>query len=261
MNIDGELVRKHFTSVVKSVDPEAREATFIITTADADRDRDIIEPKGWKLQNFRKNPVVLWAHSHNVPPIAKAVSINKIKTKDDVMGLQSRAKFPPEGVYPLADQVFNLIREGFLGAASVGFRVLKAAFNEERGGIDFMEQELLEWSVVPVPANQAALLAAFGGKKMDVELPDQVKEALELVECVPEMRDAVLSKLMAARWANTKTSDDDDKEEVLELETAGLLTPTEKDVELTEDEVREIVLPLVKEAVADSLRQLSGRLP
>jgi hypothetical protein len=55
-----------------------------------------------------------------------------------------------------------MVKRGFLRATSVGFRPKrdKYSWNEERGGIDFEEQELLEFSVVPVPSNPEALLSA-----------------------------------------------------------------------------------------------------
>jgi hypothetical protein len=50
---------------------------------------------------------------------------------------------------------------GFLSATSVGFSPLKYAFTDDpkrRFGIDFLEQELLEFSCVTVPANAEALI-------------------------------------------------------------------------------------------------------
>ena len=60
-----------------------------------------------------------------------------------------------------AQQVKGLVRESVLKATSVGFRPLKFSFSKDKsrgGGIDFIEQELLEFSVVGVPANAEALL-------------------------------------------------------------------------------------------------------
>jgi hypothetical protein len=59
--------------------------------------------------------------------------------------------------------VFKAIKGGFLSAVSVGFAPIKYAFSEEQGrsfGIDFLQQELLEFSVCPVPANPEALIEA-----------------------------------------------------------------------------------------------------
>jgi HK97 family phage prohead protease len=48
-------------------------------------------------------------------------------------------------------------------ATSVGFNPIKFAFTDDPQrcyGIDFLEQELLEFSCVPVPANADALIEA-----------------------------------------------------------------------------------------------------
>jgi HK97 family phage prohead protease len=98
---------------------------------------------------------VLWAHRHDQPPIGRARSIDVTST-----GLRSVYEPPPRGVYPFADQVFDLAKAGFLNATSVGFRPTRSRYNEARKGIDYLEQELLEWSIVSVPANPEALIEA-----------------------------------------------------------------------------------------------------
>ena len=42
----------------------------------------------------------------------------------------------------------------------MGFKPKKWVYNEERRGVDFAEQELLEFSIVPVPANAECLVEA-----------------------------------------------------------------------------------------------------
>jgi hypothetical protein len=64
---------------------------------------------------------------------------------------------------PFAHMVYEMAREGYVRSASVGFLPRAYVQNETRGGfmpMDFTEQELLEWSVVPVPSNPNALLGA-----------------------------------------------------------------------------------------------------
>jgi HK97 family phage prohead protease len=70
-------------------------------------------------------------------------------------------KFADAGTYEFADQIFRLIKKGFITAGSVGFIPLDFTFSDDRrGGIDFHEQELLEFSIVPIPANANALVQA-----------------------------------------------------------------------------------------------------
>lgn len=132
-----------------------REFTFVISTGAVDRDNDTIKVSGWDLENYRKNPVVLFGHRSDIPPIARAVSVTKSSGV-----LKARLQFPEPGVSELADTVHGLVKGGFMNATSVGFRPKrdKYAWNEERGGIDFEEQELLEFSLVPVPSNPEAIM-------------------------------------------------------------------------------------------------------
>lgn len=147
-------MEKKFKQYAVEVEPVAeRKMAFTITTAAVDRDGDVINPKGWQLDNFRKNPVVLWAHDYNQLPVGKAVNI--VSTKD---GLKAEVEFPPIGTYPFADQVHDMVQAGFLNATSVGFAPIEHEMAKGRDrGFDFHKQELLEFSIVPVPCNPEAL--------------------------------------------------------------------------------------------------------
>jgi HK97 family phage prohead protease len=145
--------------VLEQAEPEESEERaiiFTISTGVVDRDNDTINPTGWKLDNYLKNPVVLWAHDYDGLPVARALAVWVEGGR-----LKSRAQFTPRDLYPFGYMVYQLYREGYLRAVSVGFNPLKWQFNEERKfGVDFMEQELLEYSCVPVPANPEALVEA-----------------------------------------------------------------------------------------------------
>ena len=110
---------------------------------------------GWKLDAYKQNPVVLWAHDYRQPPIAKAVDVQVVGDR-----LVASAEFVPKELSPFADSIYQMIKAGFLKGTSVGFRPLKWALNSERGGMDFHEQELLEFSITPVPAHPDALIEA-----------------------------------------------------------------------------------------------------
>lgn len=154
-----QQVRKQFvaTTAKGSVDAEARTVRFCITTGSVDRDNDTINPKGWDVSDFLRNPVVLWSHDYSQLPVARALDVTATGN-----GLESTAQFPPKGVHAFADTVFELLAGGFLNATSVGFRPLEAERAPDRDGIDFQRQSLLEWSIVPVPANADALMVARG---------------------------------------------------------------------------------------------------
>ena len=147
-----KAVRKYGTLAKLDEMAEPRRLRFVVSTGDVDRDNDTIDPNGWELANFKNNPVVLWAHDHRGLPIARAVEIGVEGNQ-----LVAVAEF---ATHAFAQTVFDLLKGGFLRATSVGFRALEYAINEERRGVDFKRQELMEFSVCPVPANPMALIAA-----------------------------------------------------------------------------------------------------
>ena len=129
--------------------------TFVASTGAVDRHGDTVAPEGWRLDAYRENPVVLWAHDYRRPAIGRAQSVWR-----DGGALLARLEFAPT---ELGREVEGLYRQGYQQGVSVGFRPLR--FEERRDartgaflGIRFLEQELLEISAVPVPANRGALL-------------------------------------------------------------------------------------------------------
>jgi HK97 family phage prohead protease len=122
--------------------------TGMASTNGTDRVGDVIETEAWTkggLDNYLNNPVILFNHDYN-QPIGRAVQLG---TNDN--GLQLKAKIAKS-----AGHVGELIKEGVLGAFSVGFRVKDADYMVETDGYKIKDAELLEVSVVTVPANQAA---------------------------------------------------------------------------------------------------------
>jgi HK97 family phage prohead protease len=157
------VLRKQFVSDIEVQDAD-RSVKFIITTGAADREKDVIDPAGWDVSSYLQNPVVLFAHDYDSLPIARTVSLEQHNDK-----LIAVAEFATAELNPMAEQVYQMLKQGFLKGASVGFRPLTFAYNDERGGVDFAQQELLEFSVVPIPANAQALMAA-GVSSADVSL-------------------------------------------------------------------------------------------
>jgi HK97 family phage prohead protease len=192
----GVLLQKELETQVRAVDPERRQIRFRITTGAPDRMRDVIDPKGWDLRNYLKNPVVLFAHNYEGLPVARAVEVTA-----DAGGLSALAEFATKEVYPFADHVYQLIKGGFLQAVSVGFKPIKHVYNEARGGVDFLQQELLEFSVVPIPANPAALVEAkrVGGDGRDIVILDDDEDTgLSVADVRAAIREVVPGLVHAA---------------------------------------------------------------
>lgn len=157
---DGKDVMVSDSLEVKIEQLDEKNKSFIAvgSTEDVDRDNDIVRQSGWKLANFKKNPVIPWSHNYYGVPVARS-----IKTWID----SENAKGPRLLFNPKFDaddddsmKIFNKYKNGFLTSFSVGFRGIDWEFRDEEnrwyGGREFTKQELLEISAVAVPANPNA---------------------------------------------------------------------------------------------------------
>jgi len=157
-----ELMKKIFNFEVKEVEGEENTLSFTGSDETPDRDDDVISVDGWELDNYLKNPVFMWAHDYKQPPIGKAVEVKKEDRK-----LRFNIKFADKDTYPFANTIFKLYRGGFMKATSVGFIPHKTEprLDEEGNpiarGRNFLSQELLELSAVPIPCNPNALVDSF----------------------------------------------------------------------------------------------------
>lgn len=133
-----------------------------------DRAGDIVNPDGWDLRNYEKNPVVLVDHDYRIEKI-----IGRGIVKADSEGLWAETQFADT---ELAETAFHLHANGFARAWSVGFAPIKGHSTREGkegdcevcGGIKnpgygmhFTKQELLEYSLVSVPMNPEAVTQAL----------------------------------------------------------------------------------------------------
>lgn len=137
----------YIKALTTKINEDERIVEAIASTSAVDRQGDTIDQSGWELKNYEENPVILFGHNYNEPPIGKA-----LETKVDQDGrLVFRAQFAKEGTNPRADIVWGLHQQGIMRAWSVGFIPL------EQDGSNITKSELMEISAVPVPANPEAL--------------------------------------------------------------------------------------------------------
>lgn len=274
-----QAVRKVFIpdSIKAEGDESERTYTFTISTGVVDRERDVIAVEGWKTESFLKaGGPVLWAHDIFSLPIGKAPWV-----KVDGGALKARVEFAPPEVNPFAEQVRQLVEFGAIKAASVGFRPLpgRAAWNEERNGIDFLEQELLEFSLVPVPANPDALLDAKAAG-VDVELlrgwAEKVLNALEpglwLSKDAAERAltfacaTTTKGKPMRPKQQEPKPEEDDEpegdepEEDKPEEDKPKEETPKAALYPVTTTDIREAILAAATDAAVTAVRLARGRL-
>jgi HK97 family phage prohead protease len=158
-----DKIFKAFSTISKALDIDAGIYEAMITTEVVDRVGDVVMAAGAQVEGYLKNPVVLWAHDYSQPPVAKALSLQIIPGT----GITAQFQFPKWDINPQADIIRRLWAGGFLNATSIGFYPRKSEDRKsETGTADwyqpqtFLEWELLEFSIVPVPANQEALRLA-----------------------------------------------------------------------------------------------------
>ncbi len=156
---------KVFTSEIKAFDEKNGTMVASISTDTVDRMGEVLDPKGVDLTNYKKNPVVLWAHDYSVPPIAKALWVKR----DGNSGVISKMEFAKTA---FAQEIFQLYVGGFMKAFSVGFipKDYVEGDGKKSPRLTFTQWEMLEYSAVPVPANPDALaLAIKKGYKISPE--------------------------------------------------------------------------------------------
>ena len=164
----GVGVRKQIIAPAEPMNGDMRALRFTISTACVDREQDCVAVTGWEMANYLRNPVVLWGHDASRLPIGRAFDLG-IEDGALKASIEFIPPDTPEGGQ-FAEAVYRLARGGFIAATSVGFRPLKWGYTTDpaRGaddwfpGIDFEQQELVEFSVVTVPANPEALIEMPG---------------------------------------------------------------------------------------------------
>ncbi len=152
------LMRKIIPSRIKEVKGKERVLEFIGSTELPDRDNEVIKASAWKFEQYVKNPVVQWAHNYSEPPIGRTLSIRQNQKKETIFEIE----FAEKETYEFADTIFKLCKGGFLSATSVGF--IPVEWQDGKKDTEprriYAKVELLEISIVPVPANPDALISA-----------------------------------------------------------------------------------------------------
>lgn len=178
-----KMIRKTFNVTRKTIDADAGIFEAMISTEEVDRDGDVIRAAGMNLENYLRNPIVLFGHDYRSVDavIGKAIDVTVIPGS----GIKATFQFADAATNPKADVVRRLWSGEFLNATSIGFIPREAKPLGAGKGFDFVRSELLEFSVVSVPSNQSALAIRTlqSAELTDGTLPDVVTvRALELLQ-------------------------------------------------------------------------------
>ncbi|RKZ99107.1 MAG: hypothetical protein DRQ46_00325 [Gammaproteobacteria bacterium] len=165
--VKGEKMLHVVNYDIISINEKDRTMKIIATTSSKDRDGDNVRSDGLIWDAFLKNPVMLWAHDHSIPPIARALNVRVFKNKTELT-----VQFHEET--ELAREVWELYKKKYMRAWSIGFiplewEEIRAEKENEYGykeilGYDITKAEIVEVSAVPVPANAEALSKSVQSK-------------------------------------------------------------------------------------------------
>ena len=237
------------------------------STSDFDRAGDSISTDAWTkggLNNFEKNPIILFNHNYD-RPIGRATSL-----KTTANGLELTAK-----ISKAAKDVVELVKDGVLGAFSVGFRVKDADYIEETDGLKIKDAELFEVSVVSVPCNQSAtfsLAKSFDSleeyedfKKTftnsdgaqvqkEITMSEETQQPVDLEAFAKKVAEETAAKI-AMKQAEQKAADEAVQKEAEEKATAEAEAKVQQ-----EEEVKQAVVTGVESGAERLVQDVEAKL-
>ena len=149
-------IRKVIPLKVADVEGNPNRSRFIAATNQLARDGHVLEPSGMEIDNFLRCGTILFDHDPKIPigaPVATALNSDG--------DLEIEIEWAPSGISGDADKIRGLVKAGVLRSGSVGFDVLDGEPldpKKPRGGLHITKSELLEFSVVSVPADTGAVV-------------------------------------------------------------------------------------------------------
>lgn len=185
-------------SEVRADEAGARKMTFVASDGTRDSAGTVLNVNGWKLDRFNNNGII--GYQHKVYG-----SWDGTDNPDNVIGkgfayvkggkLMVDVEFEPAEINELAEKIYQKLLFGSLKAVSVGFRpVGRGQWGKDDESLEgknptyyYAGQELLEVSVVNIPANPNALKKGLEGLQEELdqlraEAQEEIQEQHEEVE-------------------------------------------------------------------------------
>lgn len=190
-NIDDEGNVTEDCMLYKDTDIEVntdKSVTFVMSDDSLDRDFERFDTAGWDLKAFKKNPVLLWSHDRSIPAIGL---MEKVRIKDT--RLIGNPMFDEDDA--LAMQIEGKVQKRILRSGSVGFFPTKIEFIDDEKDpcrLIYKKQELREFSLCNVPANQNALIVEDGKSADYVQVGEPIKGVVTFTnEEMEQMKDDI----------------------------------------------------------------------
>lgn len=160
---------RHTAAFVRSIPKDdSRTIEFVISDSTRDRHRTVVNPDGWTLDNYNRNPIVGYNHNVYGGGLFTQDSPDNVIGKSEVFKegnkLIGRVTFEPADINPMAEKIYQKIKFGSLRSASVGFSEVgqgsygkgDQAEGQPNETYYFAGQDLMEWSIVNIPSNPSA---------------------------------------------------------------------------------------------------------
>lgn len=229
------MLKKLFNTKIKEIDEKEHSIRFVFSTDDEDRHGEIVDQKGWDVNEYLKNPVVLFAHDHHQPAVGQVTEIG-LNSDNNLEGV---IKFAVEE-YDFAKTIFNLYKGKFMRAVSAGFRNTKFEIDDEEDTFILKENILFEMSVVNVPANAMALAKSSGIDISSIEklMDGKHKKEVELTE---KDIDTIAEKV---------------SEGIKETINKGLISTTEVETPKVKDENKVVKKRITTKQINKAVRKL-----
>lgn len=145
---------------IKSINVEQRQIRGTATTPTPDRVGDVVEPKGIRF----KNPMpLLWQHDHEKP-------VGWVRFAEPTnAGVEFEAQIADSTgtnsttLKERLNEAWESVKMGLVGAVSIGFKALEYELLDKakgfESGIRFIKSEVMELSLVTIPANAEATIS------------------------------------------------------------------------------------------------------
>jgi len=161
-----KILMRAFVPEIRKKNTDTRTVTFVASDGSRDSAHTVLNQAGWDLNRFNANPVI--GYNHEVYGAWKPEDVDFVIGKGRAYVEDGKLfvdiTFETAAMNPLAEKVYQKVLFGSLNAVSVGFLPLgnghwgegEEARGEERETYYYAGQELLEISVVNIPANANA---------------------------------------------------------------------------------------------------------
>lgn len=160
------------------------EVKVVMSKEIQDRDGEVLSVSGCDLENYKKNPVVLWGHRMNSGDVedvmGRMIDVEKTIGVDGIPELQGVVEFAD---HPKAQYLKRMVKQGIISTVSVGFGIKN--FDAETKTIT--DWELYELSFVNVPANTEARVTEKSIKEASEDFSEKVYKKLSNYEVIHPM--------------------------------------------------------------------------